>query len=197
MAWFCKKPNDPKRVAICVGHSRIGDSGARSVGGVSEWAFNTIIAADLHGRLTKRGYFSEAIAHYPVGTYSQAMRWLAKHLKKGKFDIAIELHFNSFSSSIARGHEYLFYAKSKKGKELAQCFSDSHAEIMPNQTNRGIKPIDSGGRGAGFLKGVKPVAVICEPFFGSRPAEWITYWNNQDVLVDIYEKAICDYFEKL
>lgn len=194
MGWFCQKPNDPKRVAICVGHSRKGDFGARSVSGMSEWAYNRPLADELQEELIRRGLHADVFSDYQKAWYNEAIKWLAGRLKKGNYDIAIELHFNSYDSSSARGHEYLYFHKSANGKRLAQAFSDNHEQHLPDMVVRGPKAVYPKGRGYLFLKGVKPVAVICEPFFGSSPAEWVTYSNNRRLLVEIYADAICDYF---
>jgi hypothetical protein len=45
-------------IAICVGHSRQGDSGAESVSGVDEWTFNNAVGFQLHAMLLKAGYKS-------------------------------------------------------------------------------------------------------------------------------------------
>ena len=187
-----KKPAKIPKVAICVGHSRINDSGARSVGGVTEWAYNNQVAEDLKKKLKARAIASEVVNDYPFKSYSKSMRWLGE--KTWGFDVAIELHFNSYSSSSAKGYEYLYYHKSKQGRLLAQCFRDAHAIGVPAQHNRGIKGITIGQRGFGFLSKTKPTSVICEPFFGSNPTEWVLFDGNEDQLADIYADALQKYF---
>jgi N-acetylmuramoyl-L-alanine amidase len=190
-----KKVSKLKRVAICVGHSRIGDKGARSVGGVDEWDYNKKIADLLQSRLKNQGIQSVVFDDYPAESYSRAIRWLAKSVGKEKCDIAIEFHFNSYSSTRAEGYEYLYYSSSNKGKRLAECFRKAHFDTFKVQKDRGIKPIESGQRGVSFLRGVPPPAVICEPFFGSSPKEWILFETKHSLLADVYAEAIIEYFK--
>jgi N-acetylmuramoyl-L-alanine amidase len=65
------------------------------------------------------------------------------------------------------------------------------------QKNRGVKAIESDGRGAGFLRSVPPPAVICEPFFGSSPKEWILFDSKYSLLADTYAQAIVEYFNNV
>jgi N-acetylmuramoyl-L-alanine amidase len=193
-----RKQASPKviaRVAVCVGHSRKGDQGAVSVGGVSEWAFNKSVAGILKDQLKQRGIYAIVIDDYPAATYSGAMRAVSKEIDKHNVDIAIELHFNSFSSSSAEGFEYLHYESSAKGKKLAICLEKAHEEAVQPQKNRGIKAIGSKGRGGGFLRSVRPPAVICEPFFGSNPKEWVLLGQKPSVVAGIYANGIAKYFD--
>ena len=191
----CKKVKNLKKVAICVGHSRIGDKGARSVGGISEWTYNSEVATLLAKQLKKRGIASVIIDDYPSKSYSGAMRWLSKEVGKINADVAIELHFNSFSSSSAEGYEYLYYAHSAEGKRLALCLQKAHQSKSTAQKNRGAKPIERKDRGGHFVTMVKPPAVICEPFFGSSPKEWVLLGQKPAIVADIYATGIFNYFK--
>ncbi len=190
-----KSPKKVARVAICVGHSRKGDSGAVSVGNVSEWRYNREVAVILKEKLKQRGIYSVVIDDYPASSYMAAMRACAAEVDKHDVDIAIELHFNSYSSSSAEGFEYLHYESSAEGKRLALCLEKAHVGVVQPQKNRGIKAIGPEGRGSGFLRLVKPPAVICEPFFGSNPKEWILLGQKPMVVANIYADGIAKYFE--
>jgi N-acetylmuramoyl-L-alanine amidase len=132
-----RKPKKIRKVAICIGHSRIGDKGARSVGGISEWIYNSEVATLLAKQLKQRGIASAIIDDYPCESYSGAMSWLSKEVDKINADVAIELHFNSFSSSSAEGYEYLYYAHSAEGKRLALCIHKAHQSKSVAQKDRG------------------------------------------------------------
>ena len=190
-----RKPKKIGKVAICIGHSRIGDKGARSVGGISEWIYNSEVATLLAKQLKQRGIASAIIDDYPCESYSGAMSWLSKEVDKINADVAIELHFNSFSSSSAEGYEYLYYAGSAEGKRLALCIHKAHQSKSVAQKDRGAKPIERKDRGGHFVTMVKPPAVICEPFFGSSPKEWVLLGQKPAVVADIYATGIFNYFK--
>mgnify|MGYP000005519953 CR=1 FL=1 len=107
-----KKVKKLKKVAICV-----GDKGASSVGGVDEWTYNKKVADLLQNHLRHQGVQSVVFDDYPSESYSRAMDWLGQSVAKAKCDIAIELHFNSYSSTKAGGYEYLHYHTSNNDRE--------------------------------------------------------------------------------
>jgi N-acetylmuramoyl-L-alanine amidase len=162
-------------IAICIGHSRSGDSGAVSVTGTTEHTFNTKIGNQVAALLADIGQPVEVITHYEGNGYTAAQRWLGDYLKQRNATLAIELHFNSSDNPKAQGFEYLHHEDSHRGAALARCLIDSHRARFPGSVSRGLQPIAPGGRGFEFLKRTPCPAVICEPFFGSNEAEWTLY----------------------
>ncbi len=167
------------KLAICIGHSRKGDRGAVSTGGVSEHVFNTNLGSAIKAILMRHGLDSEVESHYEGRSYGEAMRWLAALLKRKGFTHAVELHFNAASPE-AKGHEFLHHRASAKGRALAQALAESFQKFFPNSTPRdgGVKAIPQGGRGDLFVALTHCPAVICEPFFGSHPAEWASFSSH-------------------
>lgn len=178
------------KVGICVGHSRRGDHGAISRGNVSEWDYNSILAAHLSDRLTRDDIDHIVVRDYQYRSYSTAMDWLAAHLKHEGCDLAIELHFNAAGPS-ANGHEWLYWHRSDRGQEAASTLCSEFASAFPESANRGAKAKGKGDRGATFLRKTHCPAVICEPFFGSNAAEWATFDQQQSAIADAYAAAIC------
>jgi N-acetylmuramoyl-L-alanine amidase len=171
---FWKKPGKGK-VAICVGHSRkINgrlDGGAVSVGGISEHAFNSLLASAIESELADMGHDVRVWKQYGGSGYSGAMRWLGGEIREWGADCAIELHFNSASPS-ARGHEWLYWDGSKKGKKLSDLIRGEYAATYPDFPDRGSKPVNMTSRGGGFCRYTHCPAVIAEPFFGSNERDW-------------------------
>ena len=163
-------PRDELNVAICVGHSRSGDTGAVSCGGVNEWTYNKKVAEHLKSDLQEYGISSFVVDKYggTYGSYTSAMNWLIKHLKKEKASIAIELHFNASSNSRANGMEMLYWNTSRIGLSLAEYLLRGCQKYFPLIRNRGTKSRKSGDRGATFLRGTHCPACIAEPFFGTN-----------------------------
>jgi len=190
-----RKTKKPKKVAICVGHSRRGDKGADSISGVTEWEYNKKVADILQAQLRHQGITSVVFDEYPADSYGGAMNWLARAIRKEECDIAIELHFNSFANENAAGYEYLYYTGSKNGERLANCFLKAHGDSFTAQTSRGVKSTDTVQRGAAFLRRVPPPAVICEPFFGSSPKDWAAFEYKGLLLAGAYTQAIVEYFK--
>jgi len=155
-------------IALCVGHSRQGDSGAASVDGTTEWDYNSSLAEMVASKLDET---TKVYNTYNGSGYGGSMRWLAQKLKKDKVTFAVELHFNAASPS-ATGHEWLYWHSSVKGRLLARSLRDSMEDAFPTFTSRGIKARQKGSRGAGFLRLTHCPAVIAEPFFGTNTQDW-------------------------
>lgn len=185
------------RVAICVGHSRIGDRGAVSVGKVSEWVYNSEVAEALRLRLEDSGVDVDVISAYPRHTYRAAMKWLADRMQGKGYDCVLELHFNS-SGKAANGYEYLYLKTSTAGKRLAWCLNSAHNRVVGgHQRNRGSHPVSAGQRGYSFLSLTPAPAVICEPFFGSNENEWAMYAHDCEKLAGIYFEGVKDFLSWL
>lgn len=179
----------PKRVAVCIGHSRKGDSGALNTDGVTERAFNRQVGKELCAALQRKGLFVTLFDDYPVNGYSAAMSWVGAQCKLVKADVAIELHFNS-AGPFAKGHEWLYWHRSVKGKQLAESFDRSFRKHFPAAVARGAKPCGLDNRGSLFLRLTPCPSVILEPFFGSSKEETAFYTANRSKLVEAYADAL-------
>lgn len=178
-------PRDELNVAICVGHSRSGDTGAVSCGGINEWTYNKKVAEYLKSDLQEYGISSFVVDKYggTYGSYTSAINWLVKHLKEQKASIAIELHFNASSNPKAEGMEMLYWKTSRIGMTLAEYLLRGCQKYFPLIKNRGTKKRDTGDRGATFLRKTHVPAVIAEPFFGSCwEPDWTTFANSEHIL---------------
>ena len=184
-----------KTVAICVGHSRTGDSGAVSVGGMPEWSYNSIVADLLMRKVGEAGHRARVYKLYEGRSYGAAMRWIGKRLRQDGADIALEIHFNAAGES-AEGFEYLHWYSSRNGKRLARCLGDAHRNAGTGQKNRGLKPIRPEDRGGGFLRRTHCPAVITEPFFGSNPGEWGKFATAQEKVAEIYASGLTKYLRE-
>jgi N-acetylmuramoyl-L-alanine amidase len=185
------------KLAICIGHSRKGDSGATSVGGVSEYTYNLNVGHQMRDRLKEDGVKCDVIAKYSGNSYGSAMRSLAAFLKEKGYTHAVELHFNAASPS-AEGHEFLHWITSRNGARLAASFASAFQEAFDfsrPRKNGGLKPIASGDRGGLFLSLTHCPAVILEPFFGSNNSEWHYFSKNPDKLAECYANAITDFLK--
>jgi N-acetylmuramoyl-L-alanine amidase len=182
-----------KRIAICVGHSRRGDNGAVSVGGVNEWTYNNQLATKMAELLRKQGHEVLVVNKYDGNAYWSAMVYVAGEVKKFNADVAVELHFNA-ATPTANGYEYLYWSTSPNSKKLADCFNKQHGKKLPQFRNRQNKPLTASSRGAGFVQRTHCPSIITEPFFGTNKEEWDFYAKNVAVLAAINADAIIDYF---
>ena len=177
-------PREDLNVAICVGHSRQGDTGAVSCGGINEWTYNKKVAEYLKSDLQEYGISSFIVDQYggTYGSYTSSMNWLAKHLKEQKASVALELHFNAAANEKAEGMEMLYWGSSRIGLSLAEYTLKSCQRFFPLTKNRGAKGLKKGDRGATFLRTTHCPAIITEPFFGSNWQDWITFADQESTL---------------
>lgn len=171
---------DPATIALCVGHSRHingrRDGGAVAADGKTfEWEYNSDLADRIATILAQDHGLSAVIVDDYQGTgYTPAMKWLAGKLRSfGNIKLAVELHFNA-ANGTARGHEWLHWSTSTKGKRLA---TELHLAFAAEFSQaefpaRGVKRLTGADRGAEFVKLTHCPAVICEPFFGDNPQDW-------------------------
>lgn len=179
-------------IAICVGHSR-GDGGAVSVGGMNEWHYNRKLGQIILTDLRERGFEAMMIDRYAQAGYSRAMDYLADSLASAKAELVVELHFNAAPNATATGHEWLHWHASVAGRALAQCLDRRMGETFPEHKRRGLVPIRDGDRGARLLQKTHCPAVICEPFFGSNPQDWLLATAHRDLLARVIADGIDDW----
>lgn len=155
------------KTAICIGHSR--KINGRFDGGAYSPHLR-VVERDLNRRVATEMKLLdpslEIIDTYEGEGYGTAMRWLAAEIKERGCDLAVELHFND-AGETAKGHEWLYWITSSKSLALATCFRKAFRDAFPEIVDRGLKPKNTGDRGAEFLRLTHCPAIICEPFFGS------------------------------
>ena len=168
-----------RNLVLAVGHSRELDAGAVAYDGETyEWHYNTQLAQKISEYLTSH-INTTIINSYEGDSYTESMRWLKRTVDPLNADLVCELHFNSFSNPNVKGHEMLYWNSSSKGLIAASNINDAMNEDFPSNTDRGVKGVTHGERGAGFLCGPKAPCVIIEPFFGSNPDEWNAFGETE------------------
>lgn len=177
---------DDKRllIALCVGHSRSGDSGAVALNGVSEHSFYSgEYVEELAAILRLAGFDVVIIDEYEGSSYGSAMAWLAAELKTLGVDFAVELHFNS-ASETAEGFEFMHWHLSKKGVIAAVAMQNKFAELAPDNKNRNVEPLgdEAHERGVLFASLTHCPAVIAEPHFGSFAKEVLQFMSNAEAI---------------
>jgi N-acetylmuramoyl-L-alanine amidase len=153
-------------VAISIGHTRTAQ-GAVSVGGVSEFAYNTKVAQYLKRRLLAAGVEVVVVLERDrLGIHD-----VVRRAAQAKADVGIELHFNSAADPAANGCETLY--ATTVSIDLAHDVQRRMVETL-RLRDRGLLKRDT-GNGSTYLVGMEKAgipAVLGEPFFGSSPRDW-------------------------
>ena len=78
--------------------------------------------------------------------------------------------------------EILHWHTSRIGLSLAEYVLQGCRRYFPLATNRGVKALSKGSRGATFLRTTHCPAIITEPFFGTNWQDWIMFADQESTL---------------
>lgn len=178
-----------KNICIIIGH------GGKDVGAINPITKETELNynIDLAERLRKELKKTE---NYVVDTYNRGNANVENvhYLNKVGYDVIISLHCNAYNG-YAHGTEVLYWNTSKKGQVLAQCIQDEVLETL-GLTDRGLKPIKNGDRGAYLLRKTNAPCVIIEPFFIDNDNDFNIGKEKKDEYSKAIALAINKYFSK-
>ena len=177
-------------IAITVGH-RQSSQGARNTDGVTEWTGNAPICQAIAEHLTSWGHIADVL-YRPDSP--DGMVLLVAQLNRRGYDVAVELHFNSFSSAAATGSEVLYHHASQDGLLLALSVQTRMVDAL-GLPDRGVKRIYDRERGWSYLSGTSMPAIIVEPYFGSNPGDTARATERSAELAQAIAQGIADYME--
>ena len=153
-----------KRALLIIGHSPKKQGAYNKTHDITEFSINERIVLDLAEQIK---LFCEPVVVYRDVTYGE----LPNKVNKIGGDVAISFHCNAFNKK-AKGHEVLYYHKSKKGKEYASLLNSKLAKNIGHLTvDRGIKPKTSSDRGGHILKKTAMPCILVESFFMDNDKE--------------------------
>lgn len=153
-------------VAISVGHTRDAQ-GAVSVGGVTEFAYNLIVAKHVKRFLKRSGVRVVVV----LERSRLGIKDLVRRVAAERPVCAVELHFNSAVDRSAHGTEMLW--ADPKAYPLAELVQKRTVQAL-GLRSRGLKERRSGD-GSTYLLGMERhgiPALMYEPFFGSNRGDW-------------------------
>jgi N-acetylmuramoyl-L-alanine amidase len=166
------------KVAIVVGHDRVEQGAFSNLLKQSEFVYNSevakLIGFDTYFRNTNGGY-------------STKISELSKRINAKKYDLVIELHFNSFNA-IANGCEALYFQGSVKGQRFAEMFTSKIVQEY-GTINRVAKSREAKDRGGLFLKSINAPCIILEPFFGDNKEALLFKCHSKyaEIIKEIYK----------
>jgi len=170
-------------LALVVGHHPAA-MGARSVGGVTEYTYNTIVANHLQSMIEAAGHrVSRVERPSPAGISA-----LARLVNATGADLCIELHFNAAGAQ-AHGSEMLHWYASTASRHLALLVQQEVVQAF-GLRDRGLKALRAGDRGATLLMKTTMPCILTEPFFGSNQADWGRMKDAHQLLARAYSNGI-------
>lgn len=167
-----------KQVILIVGHNNIS-RGAYSVPlSMTEFEYHSKVVELLTDLPNVKVLFREN-----KQSYSKEMADLINRLDINKYDLALELHFNSAIDTNIGGTETLVYYKNIKAKQYSQLYFDKIKEYRPTQKIRGVKTVSTENeRGAYGIVKSKGTYILLEAFFGSNKEDVISVEDYANIL---------------
>ena len=175
------------KIALAVGHSGTKPGAVNKTTALSEFKFNSVVAAALKLVLSKK-YDVRIFFRPPMLGNVEAIKKVVHEINIYYPDLAIELHCNAAASS-ASGAEVLFWHKNKKTEQIAE-FGSNEFALALSIPSRGSKPIKKGDRGSIFLGETRCPALITEPFFISSDSDLTKALINFNRLISAYLSMI-------
>lgn len=148
------------KVALVVGHKSRSPGAGNDAHPVSEFEFNMRLALDVWSSF----YYSSDLSVTTEIVCRRTYPRLPGDINDIEPDFAVSLHANASVGHSASGTEVLYYHRSERSAKIASIFQHEFVDAL-GLRDRGIKPVDSEGRGGFVLKTVSCPIVICEPFF--------------------------------
>lgn len=152
------------RVALVVGHTA-KSQGASNPNGVTEWAFNVVLATAI--RMALGDSYDCRVFHRPTGAYKTAMAKLCKEINTWGPAIVVSLHANaSPEGAHFDGAEALHYPGSAKGEAFATRLSrDVAGAIGVRDRGARAQSVSWAGEPLYIMQSTKAPAVILETHF--------------------------------
>lgn len=177
-----------KNVCVIIGHGGNDCGAINPTTKETELGYNTDLADKVKEELLKYGY--------NVDIYNRGYNSVenVSLLNKKGYDLLISLHCNAYNG-YAHGTEVLYWNTSKKGQVLAQALQESIVDTL-GLTDRGLKPIKNGDRGAYLLRKTNAPCVIIEPFFIDNDNDFNVGKEKKDEYVQAIVNGINKYFQE-
>lgn len=169
--------------AVVVGHRESARGATSSDDNVTEFDFNSAVAAEIKKRV-KKARVEVVFRENSTSGYSK----LPAKLNRLKPHFIVSLHCNAFNGS-ATGTETLYYHTSSGGKKLATIVQRHLLDAL-ELSDRKIKPKHESDRGGSLLKLTNAPCVIAEPFFIDNDSDLAIANRRKIGLANAYAAAI-------
>lgn len=176
-------------VAIVIGHHPDAPGAELELGpgSIHEYSFWKPFARELALTLEAEG-IAATVVERPNEDPDEA---LAARVNGTNADAALELHFNSYDEP-AKGTEMFYWETSNRGEELARLLQEQVTDQLGTEYRR-----IEGKREFPFLRLTEMPAVICEPAFGSAPADAWRLLTGQADLLQAYRTAVSEFLQRV
>lgn len=197
-------------VFICRCHDEI-KQGARVPDGQSEWE----LAPAVNKEIRNQAWYADITGcRLPKGTLTERVSVINTMCREPSPCLAmppfcaIEVHFNWSDSPARSGYFTMAHKFSKRGQDLARSVSDSMAQVLGHDKNKGVNKVDSHRQWIGtdwmyearrqyfVCKTICPAILVECVFLSNRAeAEWISNEENRGRLGKAIGQGIVGYLK--
>lgn len=157
--------------------------GRDSIIGVPEFDVTSILAGDLHEKLTATGIDSMVFDTFMGDPKRVDHAWIGNLVNSSEATLVICIRLSTGTVS-ANGHEYRYWHESQVGEQLALLFAALHQKFNPKSSRRnktGIKAFSTVDSQDGhILRNVMCPALACHPIYSTNPHDWMHMMENMD-----------------
>ena len=172
------------KILVSAGHTLTG-KGTGAVGFINESQENRVLAKYIVNYLKKLGH---KVDYHEVNSGSDYINQQAKKANEKKYDVVVQIHFNSSDNATANGTEVIY--RSSKGKVFAQRVQD---KLKTEFKDRKIKhDINDLKRDLGWLRLTNDPAILIETCFVSNKADTDKYTSNREKIAKLIAEGITD-----
>ncbi len=168
-----------KLCALVIGHKKSSPGAMNTTSGVTEFAFNDLLAQEIEGEVT--GVSIQRV-------YRRTYNSLPDDINELHPDFIVSLHCNAFDAKVS-GTEVLYYHRSTRGQRYAEILNEHLVEVL-DLPNRGVKAKLAEDRGGYLLMNTDEPCVIAEPFFIDNNQDLQRAQENRSHLIAAYSSAI-------
>lgn len=175
------RTEDPRRIALVVGHTATARGAVRASDGVTEFDYNSKLALEVQEYLINAGHEARVFFRQPNLGYGAQIRTVYKETDVWGATATVEFHFNAAAAASATGTETLT-SGTAGSKKLAQEIQNRTVAAL-GLRDRGLLQRNRGDRGGESLFAGKAPAVLMEPYFGSNVGDCQAADRNREALV--------------
>ena len=173
------------KLLISAGHTLNPNKGCGAVGFINESQENRVLAKYIVNYLKKLGHEAD---YHEVNSGSDYINQQAKKANEKKYDVVVQIHFNSSDNATANGTEVIY--RSSKGKVFAQRVQDKlKTEFKDRKVKHDINDLK---KDLGWLRLTNDPAILIETCFVSNKADTDKYTSNREKIAKLIAEGITD-----
>lgn len=175
------------KVALIIGHTPEAPGACNEDAGVCEYTFNEAVAQRIPEKVQR------ADVEFVFRGRPDDYEGLPTKVNATGADVAVSMHANAYEEPVgvdeARGTQTMHWHTSTEGRALAERLQGQFLSAL-HLKDRGVRPRQTGERGAWILRETDMPCAMGEPFFIDANADYQRAQSRMGRLASAYAEAI-------